>query len=184
MELIKELILLAQQLDQNGYYKLAANIDGLVKQAVEIPNESQKRFWAKVKKTPGCWIWTGAKDSGGYGVCTIGGKNYNTHRLAWEWSNGKKIPPGQVLLHSCDNPSCVRSEHLNPGTQISNVEDRVKKNRSARGKDNGRARLKKKDIKKIKSLRNKGWTESAIAQLFGVGRSTVSNILHGRTWNW
>ncbi len=185
MNLLESLLLLASELDQGGHYKLASQVDGLIKQALETSEDLiRNRFWSKVNKTDDCWNWTGAKDSGGYGVCTVNGKNHNTHRLSWEWANRKKVPQGQVLLHSCDTASCVNPSHLTPGSQKNNVEDRVNKDRSAKGKRNGRARLTDKDIKKIKKLRAKGLTETAIAVLFGVGRSTISNVLHNRTWNW
>lgn len=181
--ILEQLAALSDQLDSIGDHTTADAIDNLLNKTAQLADPKQ-RFWAKVEKTPTCWIWHGAQAGGGYGICTIGGKNYSAHRLSWEWANGKPVPTGQVLLHKCDQPLCVNPEHLTPGTQQNNVSDRVNKGRSARGKDNGRARLKKKDVKRIKSLRNKGWTESAIAKLFGVGRSTISNILHGRTWNW
>lgn len=182
-KILEQLASLSDQLDSIGDHSTADAIDNLLNKTAQLSDPKQ-RFWAKVNKTPSCWLWTGAKDGGGYGICTIGGKNYSAHKLSWQWANHINVPEGQVLLHDCDTPNCVRPDHLKPGTQKNNVEDRVNKGRSARGRNNGRARLKKKDVKRIKSLRNKGWTESAIAKLFGVGRSTISNILHGRTWNW
>lgn len=182
-KIIEQLKLLANQLDSYGHHTTANKIETLlIKTAQHI--DPEKRFWAKVKKTPSCWLWIGAKDSGGYGICTIGGRNYSTHKLSWEWKNNTSVPSGQVLLHSCDTPSCVNPAHLRPGSQKNNVDDRVSKDRSAKGEDNGRARLKKKDVEKIKNLRDQGWTETSIAKLFDVGRSTISNILHNRTWNW
>lgn len=181
-KILEQLASLADQLDTSGYYNIAVEIDNLLKKTAFYA-DPEERFWAKVNKTPTCWIWQGAKTTGGYGIVTIGGKNYSAHKLSWQWANGKPVPEGQVLLHKCDNPLCVNPEHLTPDTQQNNVLDRVNKGRSAKGRENGRARLKEKDIKKIKSLRSKGWTETAIAKQFGVGRSTISNILHGRTWN-
>ncbi len=186
-KLLQKLALLSNQLDSTGYYSTAEAVDKLIKMAIEIPREIKKRFYAKVDKSPkhnGCWIWTGARDSGGYGLVTVNGKNFNAHKLAWEWQQKKKVPKGMVLQHMCDNPLCVKPTHLIPGTQRNNVEDRVRKDRSAKGNQNGRARLNKKDIKKIKRMREKGHTESFIARTFNVGRSTISNILHNRTWNW
>lgn len=182
-KILEQLTLLADDLDVLGDYTTAEAVDNLLKKTA-LYADPEQRFWAKVDKTPACWLWTGAKAGSGYGICTINGKNYSAHRLAWQWANGIPVPEGKVLLHKCDNPVCVNPDHLAPGSQQHNVSDRVNKGRSAKGKNNGRAKLKKKDVKKIKNLRNKGWTESAIAKLFGVGRSTISNILHGRTWNW
>lgn len=184
--ILERLASLADQLDSTGHYTMAGEIDNILKKTA-LYAAPEERFWAKVDKDPkhnGCWIWLGAKTTGGYGIVTINGKNYQAHTLSYEWANKNKVPKGFVLLHTCDNKNCVRDTHLSPGTQIENIKDRVSKDRSAKGKNNGRARLKKKDIKKIKSLRNKGMTESAIAKLFGVGRSTISHILKNRTWSW
>lgn len=183
-KILEQLVSLSNLLDATGHHDIAIAIDDISIKTAGYA-DPKERFWAKVDKTPTCWLWQGAKASSGYGICTIDGKNHSAHRLSWQWANkGKKIPKGHVLLHKCDNPLCVRPSHLEPGTQQHNVDDRVEKQRSARGKGNGRARLDQDDIKKIKALRETGMTESAIATMFNVGRSTISNILHNRTWGW
>lgn len=181
MRLLNDLILLANTLDEKGFHKEASSIDNLIKEAA---SDTKRRFWNKVIKTPTCWIWTGAFDRSGYPMVTIGGKNFLGHRLSWEWGHRKKIPPGYVIRHKCNNKKCVRPTHLRPGTQQSNIDDRVKADRSAKGEQNGRAKLTKKDIKVIKRLKRKGMTEGAIAKLLGVSRSSISHILHQRSWAW
>jgi hypothetical protein len=79
------------------------------------------RFWRHVEKGPGCWRWTGATRSGGYGVFRVGARSVTAHRLVWEVTNGP-IPvepagPGGagqpwVVGHTCGNRRCVRPEHL------------------------------------------------------------------------
>jgi hypothetical protein len=185
MRLFEKLAQIADTLDQCGHIELASKIDTLIKEAKELNDRIVRdRFWAKVDKTPSCHLWNGAIDSSGYGILTINGKNHNAHRLNYEWATGKPIPKGLVLLHKCDQRNCVNDQHLSLGTQNENIADRVKKNRSAKGPQNGRARLKPKDIKKIRKLRSKGWTETRIAKLYGVGRSTIAHICKRHTWNW
>ena len=55
-------------------------------------------------------------------------RTYRAHRLMWEEVNGP-IPEGMVLLHICDNPPCIRLDHLRLGTQAENVADMVAKGR-------------------------------------------------------
>ena len=86
------------------------------------------RFWSKVKKTEGCWLWLGGKSSDGYGKFNIGNHDTNAHRVAYTLKVGN-VPPGVSVLHSCDNPPCVRPEHLFLGTQLDNVTDMHKKGR-------------------------------------------------------
>lgn len=72
-----------------------------------------------------CLVWTGGRTSQGYGVA---GGAY-VHRLAWEETNGRPVPTGMVVCHSCDNPPCCNPDHLWIGTQGDNVRDAAAKGR-------------------------------------------------------
>lgn len=85
-------------------------------------------FWDCVAKTELCWIWTASKNSDGYGGLKLDGKSKKAHRVSWEMHNGP-IPPGMHVLHRCDNPPCVRPDHLFLGTHKKNMEDRELKKR-------------------------------------------------------
>ena len=80
-----------------------------------------------------CIEWTGGIDFEGYGRRKINGKTYRAHRLVWETANGP-IPPDMLICHKCDNPACVRLEHLFLGTTQDNTRDRDSKGRQARPK--------------------------------------------------
>jgi hypothetical protein len=80
------------------------------------------RFLENVNKTESCWIWTGYKQSNGYGQIGVNYKNKLAHRVSYEIHIGK-IPDGFLVRHSCDNPSCVNPSHLLLGTQKQNLED-------------------------------------------------------------
>ena len=78
-----------------------------------------ERFWAKVRKTETCWLWTGCL-VGGYGqFSTIRPKRAKAHRLAYEMLVGP-IPSGLTLDHLCRNRACVRPSHLEPVTDEEN----------------------------------------------------------------
>lgn len=90
----------------------------------------EERFWAKVQKTDGCWLWTAGTRSG-YGTLRSGGKRgpmIQAHRLSWELANGP-MPQGAHILHSCDNKLCVNPAHLRPGTQADNTQDAIERGR-------------------------------------------------------
>ena len=89
-----------------------------------------ERFWSKVQKndtSDGCWLWMGSKSPSGYGM--FHRKPFvSAHRFAWITIYGI-IPDGMNVLHQCDNPACVRPEHLFLGTQGDNVRDMMRKGR-------------------------------------------------------
>lgn len=86
------------------------------------------RFWPKVQKTKSCWLWSGATGRGDYGHFIVKRKLIKAHRFSWELVNGK-IPSGLHCLHHCDNPPCVRPDHLFLGTDLDNARDAINKGR-------------------------------------------------------
>jgi len=80
-----------------------------------------ERFDTKVRKTEGCWYWTGAIGTGGYGRIGTGeGKRLEqAHRVAYELYVGP-IPEGLHIDHLCRTRSCVRPDHLEPVPQAEN----------------------------------------------------------------
>lgn len=74
-----------------------------------------------------CWPWIGAANrEGGYGYLSTGGRGGRkvyAHRVAWELANGRPVPDGMVVRHSCDNPPCCNPAHLSIGTMLDNAND-------------------------------------------------------------
>jgi len=91
----------------------------------------QERFWDKVQKSDGCWLWTAARNKSGYGrLGGVGMRTQLAHRLSWELAHG---PIGENLLvcHRCDTPPCVRPDHLFLGTDADNHDDMDRKGRGS-----------------------------------------------------
>jgi hypothetical protein len=67
----------------------------------------------------GCWPWTGARNSSGYGVIRIDDKTQQAHRVTYERFVGP-IPDGMELDHLCRVRHCVNPAHLEPVTRHEN----------------------------------------------------------------
>lgn len=105
------------------------------------PRPLADRFWEKVDRGEECWTWKPefSRNPGGYGMFTPRhGARVGAHRISWELANGP-IPPGMFVLHHCDNPPCVRPDHLWLGTHLDNMADMKAKGRSHSGRP-GRVR--------------------------------------------
>lgn len=90
----------------------------------------EDKFWARVAKADGCWVWTGAKDKNGYGTFSPSAATgqLRAHRVSWQIHRGT-IPTGMSVCHHCDNPECTNPEHLFVGTNKDNMEDKIRKGR-------------------------------------------------------
>jgi DNA repair protein RadD len=76
-----------------------------------------------------CWIWIGKVGSNGYGKFSFLDGTYLAHRVSWMIYKGP-IPKGKFLLHGCDNPACVRPDHLSLGDPRDNTKDMIRKGRA------------------------------------------------------
>ena len=79
-----------------------------------------ERFWAKVSKSDGCWLWTAATGSNGYGRFLVNGALVLPHRWSYEQVNGP-LTRALVVDHLCRNVSCVNPQHLDAVSQQDNI---------------------------------------------------------------
>lgn len=171
------------------------------------------RLWAGVLKSDTCWEWQRGHNGDRYGVIWVGGERQRdyVHRVSWVLHYGP-IPDGLWVLHQCDNPPCVRPDHLFLGTNLDNARDMAAKGRqvfqqhperAARGDQSwmrsaaGRAwardrilthgspfaKLSADKVKTIRILYSAGGiTQRALAQQYGVSQPAISSVVSGRRW--
>jgi len=138
------------------------------------------RFWNKaiITGADDCWEWMAAKYAKGYGQIRIDGKTQRAHRVAWELTHGK-IPDDMLVMHTCDNPSCINPRHLRLGTPQDNSTDMVTKGRSASGEEDGNSKL---VAREVQSIKTDGRGARELSQIHGVSTVCIYDILKGRTW--
>ena len=143
-----------------------------------------KRFWDKVQKTEGCWLWTASKCRDGYGYFAFDGRLQKAHRVCYQLTRGRPIPAGAWVLHACDNPSCVRPSHLWLGNNRLNSLDRERKGRGRPpyGERNGLTSLTNKDADEIRRRVAAGEKQCVLVKEYGTSPRGVSNIVNNITF--
>lgn len=152
-----------------------------------VDEKTEVRFWEKVRSSrDGCWEWSGCLlQSGGYGCISIQRDRktvaYRANRMSWEIHFGE-IPGGIVVCHKCDNPKCVRPDHLFLGTHADNGADMARKLRGTCGKKNRHAKLSDSRVADIRTRAQSGERYASIARSHGVTKNTVWRVVNGHTW--
>lgn len=146
-----------------------------------LPKRSlESRFWQRVDTSGECWIWQGGRDTSGYGKLT---PDSRAHRISWELNVGP-VPEGLWVLHRCDNPPCVRPDHLFLGTLQDNVADMVSKGRGVAGVRHPMAKVTPEIVLAIRTRYSAGnVTQHALAREYGLVQSQISHIVRGKQWS-
>ena len=162
----------------------------IIKEAQDkLAKRIESRFWKMVKKgeLSQCWLWQGGKNPAGYGRFYIyGNVMHFAHRLSYELAFGD-IQPGMVVMHKCDNPSCVNPNHLEIATQEENMLDKHFKGRqrypgfSNVGSSNPAAVIDESQAAKIRE-EYPSLSYAKLAGKYGISKSQVFRIVKGQSW--
>jgi hypothetical protein len=133
-----------------------------------------------------CWMWLGTITSDGYGRLSVNDCGRPAHRYSWLCHFGD-IPQNMNVCHHCDNPWCIRPDHLFLGTDQDNVDDMRAKGRDTYGqnygKNNGQSRLTDEQVLEIRrKCAAGGLSHEKIARQYHIDRKTVAHINSGRNW--
>lgn len=146
------------------------------------PLSDEERFWPNVSKIDdGCWTWTRYCNPAGYGIFSWDDGTIAS-RFSWSITNGP-IPDGLDVLHKCDNPPCVRPDHLFLGTDADNMADKISKGRGNYYSGGPKAKkLTWTQVEEVRALRGV-LTLRQLAAKYGVTVSSIWSIHDCRTWD-
>jgi hypothetical protein len=131
-----------------------------------------ERFDKFINKTDGCWNWTSATN-GTYGIFWLNQKQILAHRLSYSVHNNIVLAPSLVIRHKCSNKLCVNPNHLETGTLKDNSLDRWRD-----GTMNNKL-----TSEQVILIRTSEESLHALANFYGVHKSTISKIKSKKTWS-
>lgn len=151
-------------------------------------------FNNKIDVSPGhgpwgdCQVWTASCANKGYGQVRINGKHFIVPRLMWMLYHPDDWGTHSCVLHKCDNPKCVRLDHLWLGTYRENMRDCKQKGRlriqthpeeSMKGEENPASKLTEVDVKKI---RKDSRSQRVIAADYNVSQPLIGMVKRREIW--
>jgi hypothetical protein len=153
-----------------------------MKEVLLLPGWNADHLWERCIPEPnsGCWLWLLSVNRWGYGVLRREKKDVFAHRWSWTLHRGT-IPPGMLVCHKCDVPSCCNPDHLFLGTDADNNADMVRKGRNVvlKGEDSANAKL---TADAVRAIREDIRFYRLIAIDYGVSETTISLIRRRLIW--
>lgn len=133
-------------------------------------SKSLDEWLSHTERVGDCLEWIRCFNTDGYPRAGVkGNTNLKVHRVVYELYTGQDIK-GLVVRHKCDNIRCINPEHLDIGTTLDNVADRVIRGRCYN-------QITQDEINHILDLRINGLTHKLIGERLGIKIKRVSHIL-------
>jgi hypothetical protein len=148
----------------------------VVKGGTLIRGNDAARFASKTAIDGECVVWTGSVAHNGYGKFVTGPAGRQRHHVAHRWAYAQAhgdAPP--LLRHTCDNPRCVRVDHLVPGTQHDNVHDALSRGRRKQA-------LTPEIVRSLRVARDLGRSIRQAAADLRVNYQTAYQAAIGKSW--
>ena len=129
-----------------------------------------------------CLLWPFGHQSSGYAVCE---KNEYAHRRMCQEVHGPAPSKRHYAIHSCGKgrEGCVNPRHLRWGLPKENSADMVVHGTVIRGEKSSNAKLTVDQVRQIRIMAD-DMIHEKIANIFGVKKATVQNIVSRKNWAW
>jgi len=151
------------------------------------PNGAKEAFLLAYASHQGeeCLIWPFPRKSDGRAYVRWQGVGTYAARVMCILAHGD-APPGLDAAHTCGkgHEGCVNPKHLRWSDKSANQMDRVEHGTSNRGIRNGHAKLCESDVRAIREMDKNGQANKSIAEIYGVSRATIQDIVSRRNWGW
>ena len=135
-----------------------------------------------------CLVWNLGTNKQGYPSARIDGKVVNVRRYLWELKAGRNLGDGQVIRATCGNTRCLK--HLVARSRGRITAEAYASGRRDRSREymhrvgafvsRGLAKLDWEKARQIRERRAEG--EIALAAAFGVHKTTIRDVLAGKSW--
>lgn len=132
-----------------------------------------------------CHEFAGVRNNQGYGLISFNtAKNRRTtmaaHRFIY-WQATKEDITDRVIMHLCDNPSCININHLQAGSYQDNTIDMIAKDRQNKDyRFTKRRRIRRLSDEQVYMIRAMQAPIATIAKAFSVSQSYVSKLKNGK----
>lgn len=146
------------------------------------PTTTRFLSYVPVSDIADCWEWRGGRTEKGYGVFALSHeKQVRAHRFSWQIYTGRAA--SGLVLHACDNPSCVNPLHLSDGTHTENMRQMASRKRAVRADRHHKAKITTIEAIAINLLHRSGnHSTRDIAAMFGMSQPTIAAIVKGDLW--
>lgn len=138
---------------------------------------------ALLSKTDECIIWPFSCNQAGYAVRRRGAGSHMVSRQICEAVNGPP-EPRMTAAHNCGrgDKGCVNPRHVRWATMQENAYDKYAHGTMLLGLKNHQAKLDDDSVVEILHLLKSGKSQLAIAGLYGVSQTTISDVATGKSW--
>lgn len=127
-------------------------------------------------KYPCCRNWIGSTIKG-YGQFSIKARFISSHVASYlVKTRSSQIPDHQVVRHLCGNSLCIKPGHLDIGTQLDNIKDKIKQGKAT-------PKISIELARNIKNSRGDG-SQRERAVRFSVSPKLIGSMDAGWTWGW